>query len=435
MRKLILVSLLTLAFGYKPNAQVVITSLGTPYTQNFDALSNDTIFTTAHPIAPLTGWAIFEKGTSTAVDQQYKVSNGSRNNGETYSYGDSTSTDRALGSLASGTNLPAFGLVFQNNTGADITDLTISYKGEQWRSGDTSTTLIDSLIFEFSTTATGINDSTATWNPIAALMFNSPNMVATTAGALNGNIAPNFATKSGTISVLIANGSKISLRWRDVNKAGSDDGLAIDDLSVNFAASGNPKPSIIAFTPADDATLVSPAVSSLTMTFDQPIVSGNGNITVKNLTDALQQIIPVSSTSIAGAVVTIPGITLVSGKQYAVNFDSTCYTSSTSSNSYGIYDNTTWNFYTQPNGLFDVKANNLAMHMMGSTAISFNLSNNEVLTLSIVDMNGNIISRQMVNGHTGENIISLSNQAFANGMYFVTITNASIKGSVKFNKQ
>jgi hypothetical protein len=435
MRKLILVSLLTLAFGYKPNAQVVISSLGTPYTQNFDALSNDTTFATAHPITPLTGWAIFEKGTSTAVDQQYKVSYGSRTNGETYSYGDSTSTDRALGSLASGTNLPAFGVVFQNNTGADITDLTISYKGEQWRSGDTVTTLLDSLIFEYSTTATGINDSTATWNPISALMFNSPNMIDTTAGALNGNIAPNFATKSGTISVLIANGSKISLRWRDVNKASGDDGLAIDDLSVNFAASGNPKPSIIAFTPADDATLVSPTVSTLTMTFDQPIVSGNGDITVKNLTDALQQIIPVSSTSIAGAVVTIPGITLVSGKQYAVNFDSTCYTSSTSSNSYGIYDNTTWNFYTQPNGLFDVKANNLEMHMMGSNAISFNLSTNEVLTLSIVDMNGNIVSRQMVNGHTGENIISLSNQSFANGMYFVTITNASIKGSVKFNKQ
>jgi hypothetical protein len=72
---------------------------------------------------------------------------------------------------------------------------------------------------------------------------------------------------------------------------------------------------------------------------------------------------------------------------------------------------------------------------MGSNAISFNLSTNEVLTLSIVDMNGNIVSRQMVNGHTGENIISLSNQSFANGMYFVTITNASIKGSVKFNKQ
>ncbi len=434
MRKLVLLSLLTLAFGYKPYAQVVITNLA-PYTQNFDALSNDTNFSITHSITPLTGWAIFERGSSGAVDQQYKVSNGSRNNGETYSYGDSSSTDRALGSLASGTNLPSFGVVFQNNTGGSITGLTISYKGEQWRSGDTSTTLIDSLIFEYSTTATGINDSAAAWNPISSLMFNSPNMVITTAGPLNGNIAPNFTNKSGSISVLIPTGGKISLRWRDINKAGSDDGLAIDDLTVNFSSSGNPKPSIIAFTPADDANLVSPTVTNLTMTFDQNVISGTGNITLKNLTDVSQQTIAVSSTSIAGAVVTVPGIILISGKQYAVNFDSTCYTSSASSNSYGIYDNTTWNFSTQPNGLFDVKANNLEMHMIGNNAISFNLANNEILSLSIVDLNGKLVSRQIVNGHTGENTISLTNQSLVSGIYFVCVANSSTKGSVKFNKQ
>ncbi len=140
MRK-ILVSFLVLACIQQADAQVSITNIATPYTQNFDSLSNDTTFATAHTMG-LNGWTIFEKGSSSAVDQKYKVNNGSRNNGETYSYGDSSNTERALGSLSSGTNLPAFGVVFQNNTGSIITDLNITYKGEQWRSGDTSTTLI-----------------------------------------------------------------------------------------------------------------------------------------------------------------------------------------------------------------------------------------------------------------------------------------------------
>ncbi len=110
--------------------------------------------------------------------------------------------------------------------------------------------------------------------------------------------------------------------------------------------------------------LVSPTVNSLTLSFDQTVVVGTGNITVSNLTDATQQTIACGTTTIAGAVVSIPGVTLVAGKQYAIQFDSTCYQSASSANSYGIYDNTSWNFSTMPNSIFNYTQNNLALHLV-----------------------------------------------------------------------
>ncbi len=434
MKKLLLsFSILAIAFGYKTTAQVSITSVATPYTQNFDALSNDTT-NVAHAMA-LTGWALFEKGTSAAVDQMYKVNNGSKNAGDVYSYGDSTVTDRALGSLASGTNLPAYGVAFQNNTGSNITDLTISYKGEQWRSGDTSASSLDSVIFEYSTTATAINDTAATWNPIASLMLNTINLVTTTAGILDGNNAPNTTTKSGTISVLLTNGSKILLRWRDINKSGSDDGLAIDDLSVSFSGSGNPKPVIVAKNPADDATSVSPSITNLSMTFDQIVTVGTGNVTIKNLTDVTQQIIACATTTIAGTIVTIPGVTLMAGKQYAVNFDSTCYVSSTSANSYGIYDNTSWNFETMPNGLIDYNSNNLELQLSNNNELLFSVNNSEWVSVTLFDMNCKTVKHLSVRAQQGENKISLQSESLVNGIYFIKVENKNYRGVLKFVKQ
>lgn len=435
MRKLILLSFTLLAFAanYQSNAQVVITTVGLPYSQDFDSLSNDTTFTTAHAMS-LNGWSIFEKGSSSAVDQMYKVNHGTRNNGETYSYGDTLSTDRALGSLASGTNLPAFGVGFKNGTGANITGFNVAYKGEQWRSGDTVTAALDSLIFEYSTTATGINDTVASWNPVASLMFNTPNLTTNIVGALNGNIAPNTANVTATISVLIPNNGTIYLRWRDINKSGSDDGLAIDDLLILFSSTGNPKPSITSTTPPDDAFGVSPATTNLTLTFDQPVVVGTGNVIVKNLTDASIQTIACGTTTIAGSTVTIPGVNLVAGKQYAVNFDSTCYASATAANSNGIYDNTSWNFETMPNALIDWNKNNLDMSLLANEILSFTISNASSFNLTILDINGKVVKQQSVNAQSGLNKISINTNQLGHGVYFIRLSNKEYQGTLKFTK-
>jgi hypothetical protein len=68
---------------------------------------------------------------------------------------------------------------------------------------------------------------------------------------------------------------------------------------------------------------------------------------VKNLTDATSQTIGIGTCTISGINLTIPGVTLLVGKSYAVQYDSTSVTAN-SYNAMGIYDTTTWNFSTVP---------------------------------------------------------------------------------------
>ena len=100
---------------------------------------------------------------------------GSDNAGDIYAYGAAASTDRALGTLRSGTLIPTIGACFTNNTGASIVSLAIAYTGEEWRLGTASRT--DQLNFEYSTNATSL--TTGTWTGVAALNFMTPDTVAT----------------------------------------------------------------------------------------------------------------------------------------------------------------------------------------------------------------------------------------------------------------
>ena len=112
------------------HAQVSLTTIGTAYTQNFDTLAN----TGSSSTLP-TGWLLNETGTSANVDGKYAAGTGSSNAGDTYSFGAAASTDRAFGTLLSGTITSTIGACFVNNTGATIVSLAIAYNGEQWRLG------------------------------------------------------------------------------------------------------------------------------------------------------------------------------------------------------------------------------------------------------------------------------------------------------------
>jgi hypothetical protein len=189
------------------------------YKQNFDTLAN-----TGTSAALPAGFQIVETGTGAAADGLYAAGTGSSNAGNLYSFGASGSTDRALGSLASGGVAELlYGALFTNQLGGTITSLAFSYRGEQWRSGASTD---DRLTFEFSTNATQINAGTFT--EVAALNFVP--LVTNGNFALDGNA--NFRLISGLISGLsIAQGSTFAFRFRDIDSAGSDNGLAIDNLS------------------------------------------------------------------------------------------------------------------------------------------------------------------------------------------------------------
>src|SRR5688572_22806315 len=213
-----------------PQIEASITTLGSPYIQNFDTLSS--VFQSTNNTLAIPGWALSETGTSARVNQQYAVDTGLSSTGDTYSYGaDGThpDTDRAFGMLRSGTIISIIGSSFSNNTGSAIESLDVSYVGEEWRLGATGGRM-DQLNFEYSTDATSL--TTGSWTTVTALNFVTPNTTGT-ATLKDGNDPVNRTSRVSTISGLnIPNGATFWVRWTDVDASGADDGLAIDDFSL-----------------------------------------------------------------------------------------------------------------------------------------------------------------------------------------------------------
>ena len=210
------------------SGSVSLTALGSASTQNFDTLAT----TGSTNNLTINGWYLNETGTSSANNGQYNTGTGSGTGGDVYSFGSTPITERAFGTLFSGTLTPTIGAQFTNNTGSTITSLDISYIGEMWRLGqNTAGRAADRLDFQLSTNATGL--TSGAWTDYNSLDFSSP-VVTGTVGLLNGNVSPNRTTVSLTITGLsISNGASFWIRWNDSDLApGSDDGLAVDDFSI-----------------------------------------------------------------------------------------------------------------------------------------------------------------------------------------------------------
>lgn len=237
-----LLSVLSLAsFSY---SQVSLTALNTAYTQDFDGLANSgtgtgtstttgtsgsKVVSVTFPTGSLSGWYFVESTTN--ADGIYTAGTGSSTTGDTYSFGASSSTERALGSIASSNLLSKYGAQFKNDTGNIIDQLEISYVGEEWRFDPArGTTIKDQITFEYSTDATSL--TTGTWTSVNALMYETTNLTGTV-GLRNGNDAAYRTALSNTISGLnIGVGQSFWIRFVDVNVSGNDDGLAIDDFSL-----------------------------------------------------------------------------------------------------------------------------------------------------------------------------------------------------------
>ena len=205
------------------SGSVSLTTLGSAYTQDFNTLAN----TGTTNNLTINGWYLNEAGSSSANNGQYNTGTGSGTGGDVYSFGTAASTERAFGTLFSGTLTPTIGAQFTNNTGNTVTSLDISYIGEMWRAGVTNRNAADRLDFQLSINATSL--TTGTWVDYNSLDYNSSNINAT-AGALNGNASGNQTPVSFSITGLsIPNGASFWIRWTDFDIApGADDGLAVD---------------------------------------------------------------------------------------------------------------------------------------------------------------------------------------------------------------
>ena len=114
-----------------------------------------------------------KQGPAADNNGQYQAGTGSGTAGDIYSFGAAASTERALGTLFSGTLNPTIGAQFTNNTGSTVTSLDVSYIGEMWRLGqNTAGRAADRLDFQLSTNATSL--TTGTWIDYNSLDFSSP---------------------------------------------------------------------------------------------------------------------------------------------------------------------------------------------------------------------------------------------------------------------
>lgn len=223
---------LTVGLGSIPAlAQVSLSTLDVASPQNFNTLPSSGSATWVNNTT-IPGWYHARTGTGMTI----VADTGSGTGGNLYSYGSAASSDRALGSLGSGNAAAGsffWGMRLQNNTGTTITSLDVSYTGEQWRNGGVAAQTVAFSYLLGSPTVTGtLTEFQSPGVVVTGLDFTSP-ISGAPAGALNGNAAANQQAVAATITGLsIPAGAEIMLRWSDPDHAGSDHGLAIDDISV-----------------------------------------------------------------------------------------------------------------------------------------------------------------------------------------------------------
>ena len=331
-------------------AQVALTA--TPYAQNFNALAK-----TGTASALPSGWLLLETGTN--ANANYTAGTGSSNSGDTYSFGiDAAADDRALGAVQSGSVISSFGVAFTNTTGGAITSLKIAYAGEQWRLGFAART--DRLDFQYSTDATGL--ANGTWKDVDQLDFTGP-VTTGTVGALDGTNAANATAINYTITGLnIGNGATFYLRWSDFNAPNADDGLGIDDFSIEAISAGsdNTAPTLSSVNPANNATGINTS-TSLVLNFSEPIAKGTGLVSLKKFTDnstVSTYDVATAAVSIAGSAASIAVTGLNLSTKYYVEVPNGAFTDVAGNKFAGFSGSSTWSFTTSvaPEFSFDFNA-------------------------------------------------------------------------------
>ncbi|MGA0368891.1 MAG: PEP-CTERM sorting domain-containing protein [Kiritimatiellia bacterium] len=193
-------------------AQISLSSLNTPYTQNFDTIVADN--TSGNPIVLPLGW------TATGESVLYRGTSTSSTSGGLYGYNSET-----LGYLpSSSADNIQFTALFANNTGSAITELSISYLGEHWRgvSGRENTWSVEL-------------DTGSGFSTVSGLTF-TPNT--------DGSLASAASLSNPSIAVSIADSATFSIRWVSDRGTGtgSSQGISFDNVSVTAI----PEPSTLA---------------------------------------------------------------------------------------------------------------------------------------------------------------------------------------------
>jgi hypothetical protein len=346
MKKIILALLAITTVGIA-HAQTPFILSGTNYSQNFDAIASG---------LPQ-GWRV-----DSLVNKNAGLGNDAitRFSATAVSWGGSTS--RGFKNLASGTSLTSAATTADQNASTDRALGIRQVSASGWDKKDS----LVSVSFNIANT-TGLAGFNLQFNIMSlhtgAKRYNnwivqygfgatpsSFTTVSTTPSTLT--IDSNFTNTAVSVNFGTALDNQNQLVWIRIMPSDTTMGsgtrplVGIDNYNLTWTGIAvNNTPQITALNPSNNAINVPITTSSLTATFDKNITIGTGNVTVYNLTDVTSQVIAAGACNVSGMTVTIPGVNLLAGKTYAVQYDSTCFRWTTY-NGVGIYNNSTWTFST-----------------------------------------------------------------------------------------
>ncbi len=231
----ILTLILFFGMNQSANAQISYATAGSNYTQNFDNLLTPSVPANNTAVASVlpTGWSFVEAGAN--ANTTFRVDNGSSSTGDTFFDGATSSNERSLGSYASGSLTSQYGVVFTNSTGATLTSFTLSYTGEQWRDGGSATSVLNKLTFAYAVNPTSL--TVGTYTNVTSLDFTALVNNLTADAVTDGNAANRRTAITFTVTgISWPAGQTLYIRWTDINDAGNDDNLAVDDLTFSASA-------------------------------------------------------------------------------------------------------------------------------------------------------------------------------------------------------
>jgi hypothetical protein len=233
----------------EPILTIEIAAKNSPYSQNFNGLGSTTINNSFSGslgvqtsigvlggVTGMNGWYGVQLAGTTTTSSPLTASStvGSSAAAGLYNLGSSTS-ERALGSLAAGSRGMAFGAIIKNTSTETINNLAFSLTGEYWR---TSTTQQNRLAFAHGKLGGAVTESNFLSSGLASsdstLDIVGPAVVATTTASLDGNLSGNrtLLTNIGLSDLSLLPGETMFIRWSDADDNGSDAALAIDDLTI-----------------------------------------------------------------------------------------------------------------------------------------------------------------------------------------------------------
>jgi hypothetical protein len=219
--------------GQSVSGQTSLTAIGASVTENFDGLSSSGTWkdgtTWTEGTTPLPSW--YALTGDVTIPTTYSSNTGSTyNTSGLYSFGTTTgATNRALGWVPSGVTsaLCYYGWRLKNTSASTtMKNLQIKWRGQQWRKTTASSKNLV-LSYQKGSSLTSLTSGTFT----TVETFTSPFSGSGTS-ILDGNATGNYTDFTDYITVNLAPGEEIMLRWQDTRTGSTQQLLAIDNVSV-----------------------------------------------------------------------------------------------------------------------------------------------------------------------------------------------------------